>query len=295
MQARLTTKPEQEVIAAIHALNLESVKIRLMDPKLGEGWTQEYADGIEVAYKTYLTMVARYQDHAEDILLSKDVDEFWHTHILQTMKYTEDCQSVFGQYLHHAPHIGEITEIDAARREAQAEKTRQLYQREFGSQENAESAWFGASTTARSETASGSAFRIEQAAVSAVAAGAAITARNAAVSAVFTGKEIAAKNAAVSAAFIRKNISAGYAAVSAAFTRTRMVPENAAVSAAFLSQGITAGNAAVSAAFAGQGIAAGNAAVSAAYIGNRITADNAAVSAAFVNRENPSRSAVARA
>ena len=36
MQARLTNRPEQEVIAAIQALDLESVKSRVMDPDLGE-------------------------------------------------------------------------------------------------------------------------------------------------------------------------------------------------------------------------------------------------------------------
>ena len=46
---RLTTKPTDEVIAAIQALDLASVKTRLMDAELGEGWTQEYADSIEQA------------------------------------------------------------------------------------------------------------------------------------------------------------------------------------------------------------------------------------------------------
>src|ERR1043165_2805961 len=90
MQARLTTRPQHEVIAAIQALDLESVKLRVMDAELGEGWTREYAESIEVAYRTYLTMLVKYPDDAEDILLSKDVDEFWHTHILQTRKYRSE-------------------------------------------------------------------------------------------------------------------------------------------------------------------------------------------------------------
>jgi len=141
MQTRLTTKPERDVIAAIQALDLESVKLRVTDPKLGEGWTREYADSIEIAYKTYLTMLVKYQDDAEDILLAEDVDEFWHTHILQTMKYSDDCDAVFGNYLHHAPHIGEVTQADIDERKVKAEKTRQLYQREFGGMQGAEDAW----------------------------------------------------------------------------------------------------------------------------------------------------------
>src|SRR5437660_3407882 len=133
METKLPHRPVEQVIAAINALGLESVKVRMMDPELGEGWTREYAEGIERGYRTYLSMLAKYPDHAVDILLSKDVDEFWHTHILQTIKYHDDCESVFGKYLHHAPHIGELTAADIAKREALAEKTRRLYEGEFGS------------------------------------------------------------------------------------------------------------------------------------------------------------------
>jgi hypothetical protein len=132
MQARLTTKPAHEVISAIQALDLESVKIRLMDSGVGEGWTQDHVDRIETEYKQFLTMVVKYQDDAEDILLSEDVDEFWHAHILHTIKYTEDCERVFGKYLHHNPQVVGQSSSDVERRGALAEKTRRLYQQEFG-------------------------------------------------------------------------------------------------------------------------------------------------------------------
>src|SRR5258706_4006277 len=133
-QARLTDRPIEQVLAGIQRLDRESVKSRSTDPKLGEGWTREHADSIEVAYKNYLTMLVKYQDDAEDILLAEDVDEFWHTHILQTIKYTDDCEAVFGKYLHHTPHIGEVTTADLEKRTALAEKTRRLYEREFGNE-----------------------------------------------------------------------------------------------------------------------------------------------------------------
>ena len=214
MQARLTTKPERDVIAAIQSLDLDAVKVRIMDAELGEGWTREYADSIEAAYKTYLTMLVKHPDDAEDILLSKDVDEFWHTHILQTRKYAEDCQSVFGNFLHHEPHVGERTAADLEKRAAMAERTRGLYAREFGDAQDA--AW------------SGHAIKAEHAAYSA----ASIRPQNAAYSAA----SIRADNAAYSAASIR----ADKAAYSAASIR----PQNAAYSAA----SIRAENAAYSAA-----------------------------------------------
>ena len=140
MQARLTTKPVDEVIAAIHAIDLESVKRRAMDPELGEGWSREYADSVEAAYRNFLTMLVKYPAEAEDILLSEDVDEFWHTHILQTRKYADDCQRAFGSFLHHNPDLGERTPAMEERRAALMTKTRSLYEREFG---NAELAWAG--------------------------------------------------------------------------------------------------------------------------------------------------------
>src|SRR5262245_6859555 len=145
MQAKLTTKPVHEVVAAIQALDLESIKLRAMDPELGEGWTREHADSVEIGYKNYLTMLAKYQEDAEDILLSKDGDEFWHTHILQTMKYAADCEKVFGNFLHHDPHVGERTAAVHQRREVCAEKTRRLYEREFGKAQMQEAAWSNAS------------------------------------------------------------------------------------------------------------------------------------------------------
>lgn len=34
---------------------------------------------------------------------NKQIDEMWHEHILDTRKYSDDCQTVFGYYLHHTP------------------------------------------------------------------------------------------------------------------------------------------------------------------------------------------------
>jgi hypothetical protein len=143
MQARLTTKPVQEVTAAIQALDLESVKLRVMDPERGEGWTRDRAESIETAYKNFLSMLVKYPDAPEDILLSEDVDEFWHTHILQTMKYADDCQRVFGNFLHHNPQIGERSSRDQEKQAALLEKTRSLYRQEFGDDRAAEIAWAG--------------------------------------------------------------------------------------------------------------------------------------------------------
>ena len=228
MHSRLTAKPAHEVIAAIQALDLESVKLRVMDAELGEGWTREHADRIELAYKNYLIMLTKYQEHAEDILLSQDVDEFWHTHILQTRKYTEDCERVFGAFLHHEPHVGARTAADLEKRSVLAEKTRELYQREFGSARVAAAAWVGGTT------------KTAGAAYSTVSIGA----RNAAYStasiraggAAYSTASIHAENAAYSTASIRAG-NAAYSTASiragdAAYSTASIRAENAAYSTA---------------------------------------------------------------
>jgi hypothetical protein len=226
MQARVTDRPIGEVIAGIQALDLEPVKLRVMDPKLGEGWTREYADSIEVAYKNYLAMLVKYQDDAEDILLSEDVDEFWHTHILQTIKYTEDCEAVFGKYLHHAPHIGEVTAADLEKRAKLAEKTRRLYEKEFGSEQD--SAWSGVPVKLDGAAMSGAAIRMESAAMS----GAMIRAKSAAMS----GATIRAQSAAMSGAAIwMENAAMSGAAIrmeNAAMSGASIRAQNAAMSGA---------------------------------------------------------------
>jgi len=244
MKTNLTNRPVEQVIAAIHALDLESVKVRAMDPELGEGWTREYAEGIEQGYRNYLTMLAKYQDHAEDILLSKDVDEFWHTHILQTIKYSEDCESVFGTYLHHNPHVGERKPEDLQKRAALAEETRRLYRQEFG---NADSiAWVGG--MAKGAAWSSAAIRAENAAWPSVMIKAGDAAWSSATIAVkdaaWSSAAIRAENAAWSSAMIKAGdaawSSATIAVKDAAWSSAAIRTENAAWSSAAIKSSTSA-------------------------------------------------------
>ena len=123
-------KPVAQMVAATHALDLEPIKLKLMDPEEGQGWSREYVDRIELAYKRFLTLLAKFPD--ETIAPTKDVDKFWHGHILDTLKYAEDCQNVFGYFLHHFPYFGMRGEEDAADLRAAAANMHAIYKREFG-------------------------------------------------------------------------------------------------------------------------------------------------------------------
>jgi hypothetical protein len=124
------TRPIEQVIAAIEALDLGPIKLKLMDPEEGQGWSREYVEQMETAYKRFLTLLVKFPH--ESIAPTKDVDKFWHGHILDTMKYAEDCQNVFGYFLHHFPYFGMRGEQDAADLQAAGENMHALYEREFG-------------------------------------------------------------------------------------------------------------------------------------------------------------------
>jgi len=144
MQARITDRPVEQMLARIQALDLDPIKFKLMDPEEGQGWSREYTDRMEVAYKQFLTLLATHPE--ETLAPSKDVDKFWHGHILDTLKYAEDCDSIFGCFVHHFPYFGMRGAEDAANLARAAETTQRLYEQEFGrgGAKTDKAAWCGA-------------------------------------------------------------------------------------------------------------------------------------------------------
>lgn len=53
--------------------------------------------------------------------------------ILDTEKYAQDCERVFGYFLHHFPYFGMRGEEDAAKLAASAGETKGLFEQEFSS------------------------------------------------------------------------------------------------------------------------------------------------------------------
>lgn len=139
-------KTPEQMVEAVFALNLGPIKFKLMDKKEGYGWTREEADRHELEYKRFLALVAKYPDDV--ITPDTNVDKFWHGHILDTMKYAEDCQAVFGYFLHHFPYFGMRDEEDAANLADASANTRRLYEQEFGSASACEATYCARATDA---------------------------------------------------------------------------------------------------------------------------------------------------
>ena len=141
MQTQSARKAVEHVVAAIQALDLDPIKFKLMDPEEGQGWSREYVDHMEIEYRRFLTLSVKYPE--ETIAPSKDIDKFWHGHILDTIKYAEDCENVFGYFLHHFPYFGMRGAADAANLANAGKTTNRLYEKEFGQSLAAEAGYCG--------------------------------------------------------------------------------------------------------------------------------------------------------
>lgn len=88
----------------VNAIDLEPIIFSLTQREDGPNWSLKKAKEIEKWYRRFLFLCAYHNNI--DIIPTKDIDIFWHTHILDTIKYFDDCNQALGFYLHHFPYIG---------------------------------------------------------------------------------------------------------------------------------------------------------------------------------------------
>lgn len=98
-----------------------------------DGWLRSDALKVCQFYRNYLYLRRKYGD-AYPLPPSKEIDEMWHHHILDTKKYHQDCLAIFGTFHHHYPYFGfdeKSTENDLMKA---FEDTQNLYSQEFNGQ-----------------------------------------------------------------------------------------------------------------------------------------------------------------
>jgi len=64
-------------------------------------WERQDALECSQRYKNFLFLQKKYLPFS--LIPTRQIDEFWHNHILYTKQYFADCQHIFGHYLHHEP------------------------------------------------------------------------------------------------------------------------------------------------------------------------------------------------
>jgi len=116
--------------AKVADLNFEKLKWKLT--KSSEStWTTTLCDfAEEEEYRKLLSLKKWYPKLV--FVPSKLVDKFWHEHILDTQSYAEDCQQVFGYFIHHYPYFGIYGDKDMNNLQNAFDETVLLYEKHFG-------------------------------------------------------------------------------------------------------------------------------------------------------------------
>ncbi len=117
-------------VAKVALLDLGPIKYKLVKDPDGPLWDRATADLVEVDYRRFLVMCALYRDQV--IVPATLVDKFWHAHILDTLKYAEDCQNALGFFLHHFPYFGMRGTEDRSALERAFELTETIWAHHFG-------------------------------------------------------------------------------------------------------------------------------------------------------------------
>lgn len=113
----------------INAIDFTMVKQKIQDEEEGLSWSAAQCDDAENEYKRFLALKRSYPE--KEIVPNKQVDLFWHQHILDTQKYAEDCENIFGYFLHHFPYFGMRDEQDMQNLVDAFEDTKALYAMHF--------------------------------------------------------------------------------------------------------------------------------------------------------------------
>lgn len=94
------------------------------------GWRHKHALAVCNMYKNFLYLNKKYGANCK-LPPSEEIDEFWHQHILDTKKYREDCDRIFGCYFDHYPYFGIDQKTTFADLGAAFETMQRLYAKEF--------------------------------------------------------------------------------------------------------------------------------------------------------------------
>ena len=90
------------------------------------------AERVERALHEYKQFLALMYWHPDAVLVpSEDIDEVWHTHVLNTARYQSDCEQIFGRFQHHMPTFGESEEVLEEQMQG-CDETLKLFEAAFG-------------------------------------------------------------------------------------------------------------------------------------------------------------------
>ncbi len=125
----VTSESKNFLVEDIRRTDFSMIKLKLQDEEEGQGWSCEKCDETEIEYKKFLALKRAYPE--KEIVPNRAVELFWHQHLLDTAKYAEDCENLFGYFIHHFPYFGMNGKEDAQNLVDAFDETKQLYSLHF--------------------------------------------------------------------------------------------------------------------------------------------------------------------
>lgn len=131
MKSSLTTQStHQEFLDRLNQIDFGCIAFKLLHPEDGVIWSIEQVTQAIEQYRLFLILNYLYPEKI--IVPSQIIDRVWHFHILDTAKYREDCQIIFGQFIDHYPYFGMKDESDRQALEGSFVETQNLWLKHFG-------------------------------------------------------------------------------------------------------------------------------------------------------------------
>ena len=126
-------EPQSNLPKSVAQLNFDRLKHKYTQSD--EASMSEYDwDKSEKEYRRFLALKMLYPETA--LVPSKQIDDIWHAHILDTKAYREDCQALFGRFMDHYPYFGVNGEDDYKMLQEAFSETIDLYEARFGPSPN---------------------------------------------------------------------------------------------------------------------------------------------------------------
>ena len=130
VKQQVANESARSFVRKLQDLDWGPIAYKLIYPESGQGWTQEQTKRAISRYIIFLTLKHLYPNVG--IVPTQEIDQVWHTHILDTAKYAQECQQVFGYFLHHFPYMGMRGETDRKNWQSAFAQTKSLFAEHFG-------------------------------------------------------------------------------------------------------------------------------------------------------------------
>ncbi len=129
----------------LHELDLTNITQKVAKKN---DWTPEFSEQAELMYRGFLYLSLYYPD--KELVPTTAIDEMWHTHILDTQKYMNDCDKIFGAYFHHIPSY-DVNGPEVSAPSQGFVETKSLFMAELGIDISGTSGTCGGNTSCRSK------------------------------------------------------------------------------------------------------------------------------------------------